>query len=98
VCAAEETAQRTHSQREGGNGLKKLIYLMIVALVVMVVFLPSGFAQTKQGKMEKTVKMESTQPLPSSGGISLSDPALLVPAAAMLLGVGVLGYGVLRRR
>ena len=78
--------------------MKKLIYLMIVALVVMVVFLPSGFAQTKKGKVEETVKMESTQPLPSSGGINPSDPALLVPAAALVVGAGVLGYGVLRRR
>ena len=32
-------------------------------------------------------------PLPSSGG-----PAILLPAAALLLGSGVLTYAVLRRR
>lgn len=35
--------------------------------------------------------------LPKSGGV-MSPTALLLPAAALLLGSGVLGYAVLRRR
>jgi hypothetical protein len=33
------------------------------------------------------------QPLPGSGG-----PAILLPAAALLLGSGILTYAILRRR
>lgn len=40
--------------------------------------------------------MESTQPLPKSGGPV--TPSLLLPAIALLLGSGVLAYAVLRRR
>ncbi|MCA1731825.1 MAG: superoxide dismutase family protein [Actinobacteria bacterium] len=36
-------------------------------------------------------------PLPSSGGGGLGEPAVLWPAVAMLLGLGVLGFSVLRR-
>ncbi len=38
------------------------------------------------------------RPLPSSGGLGLGKPSLLLPAAAMLVGLGVLGFSVLRRR
>jgi superoxide dismutase, Cu-Zn family len=36
-------------------------------------------------------------PLPSSGGLGLGEPSVLLPAVAMLLGLGVLGFSVLRR-
>jgi superoxide dismutase, Cu-Zn family len=38
------------------------------------------------------------RPLPSSGGLSLGKPSLLLPATAMIVGLGVLGFSVLRRR
>ena len=74
---------------------KRLTYLVTAALVAMLVFLPSAFAQ---GMMEETVQMETTRPLPASGGMLITDPALLLPAVALLLGSGILGYAVLRRR
>jgi hypothetical protein len=40
--------------------------------------------------------MESTEPLPTSGGFKAGS--LLVTSIALLLGSGVLAYAVLRRR
>jgi hypothetical protein len=43
--------------------------------------------------------MESTQPLAKSGGLKGSwAPSVLVPAAALLMGFGVLAFSILRRR
>jgi len=70
----------------------------MAALVAMVIFVPSAFAQATTGRLEQTVMRETTQPLPASGGMAFSDPALVLPAMALLLGSGVLGYAVLRRR
>ena len=78
--------------------LKRLTYLLMAALVAMVIFVPSAFAQATTGRMEQTVMRETTQPLPASGGMLISDPALVLPAVALLLGSGILGYTVLRRR
>lgn len=39
--------------------------------------------------------MESTEPLPTSGGVT---PSALLPAAALILGSGILALAVLRRR
>jgi hypothetical protein len=47
-------------------------------------------------KQEETMMMETTQPLPKSGGVAPASVAL--PAAALLVGGGILGYAVLRRR
>jgi hypothetical protein len=44
----------------------------------------------------QTMAVESTVPLPTSGGFSVGS--LLVPTIALLLGSGVLAYAVLRRR
>ena len=76
--------------------MKRLTYLVTAALVAMLVFVPSAMAA--QGVMEETRMVEATMPLPASGGVGLSDPAVLLPAVALLLGAGVLGYAVLRRR
>lgn len=48
--------------------------------------------------MEQTIMTESTQPLPKSGGLVSLAPSVLVPAAALLLGFGVLAFSILRRR
>ena len=44
----------------------------------------------------QTMAMESTEPLPTSGGFKAGS--LLVTSIALLLGSGVLAYAVLRRR
>lgn len=80
-----------------------------VCLLAMMVFAPVALAQeTTMVEEETTVVMEETQmmedtameettapdeDLPESGG-----PAILLPAAALLLGSGILTYAVLRRR
>ena len=46
----------------------------------------------------KMMTKETTSPLPSSGGIGIGSPSVVLSAAALLLGGGILGYAVLRRR
>jgi len=78
--------------------LKRLVYLLIAAFVAMMILLPTAIAQQTQPMMEQTVMMETTQPLPKSGGPLLGSASVLLPAAALLLGSGVLAFAVLRRR
>ncbi len=66
----------------------------MVALVAMLILAPAAMAQDQTVMMEQTVEMEKD--LPRSGGVGPSSLAL--PAAALLIGAGVLGYAVLRRR
>jgi hypothetical protein len=47
---------------------------------------------------EETMMMETTQPLPKSGGPAIGSTSVLLPAGALLLGSGVLAFAVLRRR
>jgi hypothetical protein len=75
--------------------LKRLVYLATAALVAMLILVPSAMAQGEMTVMqEETVMMEKD--LPKSGGVPVGSIAL--PAAALLVGGGVLGYAVLRRR
>jgi len=71
--------------------MKKVILLAMVAFLAMLVLAPMGLAQ---GTMETTMVSGSVAPnVPKSGG-----PAILLPAAALLLGSGILTYAILRRR
>ena len=74
--------------------MKRLLYLAMVALVAMLILVPTAMAQdvTIEKEMEMTVEKD----LPKSGGVAPGSLAL--PAAALLIGGGVLGYAVLRRR
>ncbi len=50
---------------------------------------------------ERTVAMKesTTEPLPKSGGVEVSwAPSVVLPAAALILGSGVLAFAILRRR
>lgn len=79
---------------EEEDWMKRAIFLATAALLIMLVLAPVAMAQ-ETTPMEAT-PMETTpagQPLPGSGG-----PAILLPAAALLLGSGVLTYAILRRR
>jgi hypothetical protein len=92
---------------EEEDWMKRAIFLATAALLVMLVLAPVALAQDTtmgaQTQMGGATKAGggATQagggtgggPLPSSGG-----PAILLPAAALLLGSGVLTYAVLRRR
>jgi len=79
--------------------VKRVLYLAVVALVAMLILVPTAMAQQeKEMTVEQKVKMEGTAPLPPSGGPSIGLGAVALPAAALLIGAGVLGYAVLRRR
>jgi hypothetical protein len=75
--------------------VKRLLYLATAALVAMLILVPTAMAQQEMTVMqEETVMMEKD--LPKSGGVPVGS--ILLPAAALLVGGGVLGYAVLRRR
>jgi hypothetical protein len=79
---------RQSKQKE--DWMKRIIILAMVAFVAMLVLAPMGMAQ------ETTMMMGTGSPspgVPESGG-----PAILLPAAALLLGSGILTYAILRRR
>ena len=74
--------------------MKRVLYLAVAALVAMLILVPTAMAQDVT--MEKEMEMTVEKDLPKSGGVAPGSLAL--PAAALLLGGGVLGYAVLRRR
>jgi hypothetical protein len=81
--------------------VKKLVLLATAALVAMLILVPAAMAQGSDSDVVATettteMMMETTQPLPKSGGVPVGS--ILLPASALLLGGGVLGYAVLRRR
>jgi hypothetical protein len=74
--------------------MKRVIYLVMVALVAMLILVPTAMAQEMTMEKETTVEMEKD--LPKSGGVPVGS--ILLPAAALLVGGGIVGYAVLRRR
>jgi hypothetical protein len=91
--AGEGFAGRLEDGVEKEDWMRKAIFLATVCLLAMLIFAPVAVAQetTPMG----ATPMEETTPadLAPSGG-----PAILLPAAALLLGSGVLTYAILRRR
>jgi hypothetical protein len=72
--------------------MKRMIILAtMVALVAMLALAPMALAQGST-MMSGGAGSAGTQ-VPPSGG-----PAILLPAAALLLGSGILTYAILRRR
>ena len=76
--------------------MKRVVYLAAAALVALLILAPVAMAQGTTGMMKEEIKMEKTQPLPSSGGPAVSS--VLLPATALLVGSGVIAYAVMRRR
>jgi hypothetical protein len=78
--------------------MKRTIFLATAALLAMLVLMPMALAQ--DGTMMGTMMMGTTMMSGmESGGIPESGgPAILLPAAALLLGSGILTYAILRRR
>ena len=87
----EKFVGRLEDGVEKEDWMKRVIFLATVALLAMLIFAPVALAQEETTVMEETTAMEDD--LPRSGG-----PAILLPAAALLLGSGVLTYAILRRR
>ena len=75
--------------------MKRVVYLVAAALVALLMLAPAAMAQGTM-MMKEEATMQKTQPLPSSGGPAVGS--VLLPAAALLVGSGVLAYAVLRRR
>jgi hypothetical protein len=70
--------------------MKRIIFLAtVVALVAMLALAPMAMAQS----MSPSATGSPTPKGPDTGG-----PAILLPAAALLLGSGILTYAILRRR
>ncbi len=76
--------------------MKRVLYLLTVALVAMLILVPAAMAQ----EMEQTVMRETTTivegDLPKSGGLPVGT--ILAPAAALLIGGGLVAYAAGRRR
>ena len=72
--------------------MKRVLYLAVAALVAMLMLVPTAIAQEQTVTMEATVEKD----LPKSGGVA--PGSMILPAVALLIGGGVLGYAVLRRR
>ena len=72
--------------------MKRVLYLAVAALVAMLMLVPTAIAQEQTVRMEATVEKD----LPPSGGVA--PGSLVLPATALLIGGGVLGYAVLCRR
>ena len=78
--------------------MKRILYSALAALVALMILVPAATAQEEKMKVEETVvvEREGYAPLPKSGGPAAGS--VLLPAAALLVGSGVLAYAVLRRR
>ena len=65
--------------------MKRVLYLLTAALVAMLILVPAAMAQEMEAevKTEETMMMETTQPLPKSGGVPVGS--VLLPAGALLL-------------
>ncbi len=75
--------------------MKRILYLGVVALVALMILAPTAaVAQEITAVQEETIVMEKD--LPKAGGPAVGS--VLLPAAALLVGSGVLAYAILRRR
>src|SRR5919106_5102617 len=81
--------------REKEDWMKRAIFLAMAALLAMLILVPMAMAQDTTMMMMETTMVSGGEAggIPESGG-----PAILLPAAAPLLGSGILTYAILRRR
>ena len=87
--------------KEKEDWMKRTILLSTAALLAMLILTPMVLAQGMTIQFDETVFSGGTMfgtfgpPVPVANG---GGPAILLPAAALLLGSGILTYAVLRRR
>ena len=62
--------------------MKRVLYLTMVALVALLILVPSAMAQEMEAEVKKEMTVEKD--LPKSGGVGPAPLAL--PAAALLIG------------
>ena len=77
--------------------MRRMLLLFMVAVILVIVSAAPGVAQGEKGEFTVPVgPPEGEKDLPKSGGLAPSS--VLLPAGAALLGMGLLGYAVIRRR
>jgi len=81
--------ERQSKQKE--DWMNRVIFLVMAALLAMLILVPMAVAQ--DATMMTASPTASPTAVPPSGG-----PSILLPAAALLLGSGILTYAILRRR
>ena len=91
--------------------MKRVVYLAVAALVALLILVPTALAQEvdmvpgddnpylpEPNAVEvdmATLQQIAGQSLPKTGGPAVGE---VMPAAALLVGAGVMAYAVLRRR
>ncbi len=75
--------------------MKRIVCLVATALVTLLILVPTAMAQEMTIK-ENIMTEKTMEPLPPSGGPAVGS--VLLSAAALLVGSGILAYAVLRRR
>lgn len=89
--------------------MKKIVLLATAALVAMLILVPTVIAQesTLPASGGQTLPASGGQTLPASGGQTsdplpasggLTAPSALLPAAALIMGSGIVAYAIVRRR
>jgi len=81
--------------------VKKIVLLVTAALVAMLILVPTAIAQESTlpasgGQTLPASGGQTSDPLPASGG--LTAPSALLPAAALIMGSGIVAYAIVRRR
>ena len=81
--------------------MKKIVLLATAALVAMLILVPTAIAQESTlpasgGQTLPASGGQTSDPLPASGG--LTAPSALLPAAALIMGSGIVAYAIVRRR
>ena len=77
--------------------MRRILSVLSVAALMAVILVPTAMAQTDTTTsimQEQTTMREKD--LPKSGGMPVGS--ILLPAAALLVGGGIIGHAVLRRR
>ena len=70
--------------------MNRAIFLAMAALLAMLILVPMAVAQD--------TTMMTASPTPAGQPPETGGPAIFLPAAALLLGSGILTYAILRRR
>ncbi|CAA9453332.1 MAG: Thiol peroxidase, Bcp-type [uncultured Rubrobacteraceae bacterium] len=81
--------------------MRKIVLLATAALVAMLILVPTAIAQESTlpasgGQTLPASGGQTSDPLPASGG--LTAPSALLPAAALIMGSGIVAYAIVRRR
>jgi len=84
-------------QREGGL-VKRAIFLAVAALLAMLILVPMAMAQGTTIFDFATTMCTRCDGIPAPKTPPSGGPAILLPAASLLLGSGILTYAILRRR